>query len=109
MALYGDTHHEMSTEHHALIHWSAQQVQLGLPTTPETIDPAWIDGAIPRVDEGWSLLCTFAEPPNAQGNPSAALVRFLVDAAPHDRLRAGARLQLFERATMGFAHVEILD
>ena len=108
-ALYGDTHHGMSIQHRALIHWSPQQLQQGLPATVETIDPAWLDDATPRVDEGWSLVCFFDSPPARQGSPSLARVRFLVDEAPHDRLHPGARLRLIERATQALAQVEILD
>ena len=99
----------MSIEHRALIQWSSAQVQHGLPDVEGTIDPAWLDGVTPRVDEGWSLVCSFDSPPARQGNPSAARVRFLVEEAPHHRLRAGTRLQLYERATNALAQVEILD
>jgi hypothetical protein len=99
----------MTMEHRALIHWSPRQIERGLPAITRTIDPAWLEGATPRVDEGWSLVCSFDSPPAHQGSPSKARVHFLVDAAPHNRLRAGAQLQLFERATQELARVEILD
>ena len=40
---------------------------------------------------------------------TAARVSCLVPDAPHDRLRPGVRLRLFERATQRYATVEILD
>ena len=51
--------------------------------------PAWPDGA-------WSIVCRFAEPPAEQGSPSVARVRFMVDAAPHERLVPGRRFGLYE-------------
>ena len=87
LALYGDTHLEMATEHRALIHWSATQVRRGLPEKAQLIDPAWFDSEPPNVDEGWSLVCQFDSPPASQGSPSAAHVHFIMEAAPHDRLR----------------------
>ena len=98
-------------EHQALIHWSARQIERGLPTVTESTDPAWLEGATPRVDDGWSLVCRFDSTPAQQGSPSAARVHFLVDAAPHEYLRAGAQLrlyELYERATSELARVEIL-
>lgn len=99
----------MPPEHFARITWSDEQVRRGLPATPETIDPAWIEGAEVGHDDAWSLICHFDVPPSEQGNPSAALVWFLVAEAPHDALQAGAHLRLFERGTRGFATVEIVE
>ena len=99
----------MANEHLAEITWSEALVRRGLPNFDGTIDPAWIEGARPGKDEGWSLNCTFAAPPSQQGNPSKARVRFLMDEAPHDYLRPGAQLKLFERSTSEYAAVLILD
>ncbi len=99
----------MGREHRARINWSPEQARLGLPITDRIVDPAWLPGAVPKTDEGWSLICQFDSPPSEQGNPSTARVHFLVDEAPHDRLQPGATLRLFERATRGFAAVEIVD
>ena len=99
----------MTTEHRALVTWSAEQVRQGLPQISETIDPAWFDDAAPKKGDGWSLVCRFDPSPLQQGNPSAARVRFMVDEAPHERLRPGISLRLFERGTRGLATVEILD
>jgi hypothetical protein len=99
----------MATEHSARITWSAEQVRRGLPPVSQTIDPAWLEDAEPLKGDGWTLMCRFERPPVQQGNPSAARVRFLVDEAPHDQLKPGTSLRLFERGTKGLATVEILD
>jgi len=94
------------TEHRARITWSPALEQQGLPTIHESIDPAWLPSAR---SEGWSLKYRFATPPNEQGNPSEAQVSFLMDNAPHDQLRPGAKLLLFEKWTGERIVVEILD
>src|SRR5688572_26529641 len=98
----------MVTEHPARITWSAEQVRLGLLAGLRTTDPAWVAEVVPRHADAWSLVCEFEVPPREQGNPSSARVRFLFPDAPHDYLRPGARLQLFEPATGQVAQVEIL-
>ena len=95
----------MSTEHLARITWSAEQVRRGLPAFTRTTDPAWFE----TPDEGWSLICRFHASPREQGSPSVAQVAFLNENAPHDRLRAGAKLNLFERSTRQLATVEIIE
>jgi hypothetical protein len=55
------------------------------------------------------LVCSFDTVPAEQGNPSFARVRFMVENAPHELLRPGVTLQLFERATQAYATVQILD
>jgi hypothetical protein len=95
-------------EHLARITWSDALVRAGLPALLQTIDPAWVDGAVPIKDEGWSLICRFERAPNEQGNPSVAFVRFLVGNAPEHLLKQGAVLRLFERGTLHLATLEIL-
>ena len=97
------------TKRRARITWSPDQVRLGLPPISEIVDPCWLDDTVPVTREGWSLVCRFDPPPHEQGNPSTALVHFLVDNAPHERLRPGASLRLFERGTGAYANVEILE
>lgn len=99
----------MSGTHKAVITWSRAQIERGLPTSTETIDPAWFEapGSVPG--EGWSLMCTFDSPPFVQGSPSQAHVRFMVEEAPHDRLRQGTTLHMFERDTAQYAKVILLD
>lgn|SRR5690348_11485953 len=96
-------------EHRARITWSDEQVLVGLPTVRETIDPAWLDAAVLGWDDAWSLVCSFDIPPREQGNPSMARVRFWMSHAPHDVLRPGARLCMFERGTRQYARVGVLE
>ncbi len=96
-------------EHSAEIHWSSAQAAHGLPDIQGIVDPAWPQGADPRADEGWSLVCDFDVSPREQDNPSKARVRFAVDTAPHAALRPGAVLQVFERETQDYAQVRITD
>jgi hypothetical protein len=99
----------MQREHRARITWSSAQQRLGLPTKQRGCDPSWFDGVSPDKGDSWSLLFRFDTPPQEQGNPSEAYVRFLVDEAPHAQLTEGTLLWLFERATSKAARVEILD
>lgn len=94
-----------SNEHLARITWSDEQVRRGLPAFTRTTDPAWFDSP----DEGLTLVCRFHASPREQGSPSVAQVSFLTENAPHDRLRAGARLHLFERSTRLLATVVIVE
>ena len=50
--------------HRARITWSGKQSGKGLPDFSSTIDPSWLDGAKPVIDEGWSLVCEFDRPPS---------------------------------------------
>lgn len=92
--------------HAARIYWSDTQATRGLPPITETIDPAWFEGD--TASEGWSLACSFPAAPQHQGSPSLASVHFTIAHAPHDRLVAGTRLHVFERATQATAIVEIV-
>ena len=98
----------MATEHRAQITWSQEHVRGGLPSYAQTNDPARFDDA-PEGADAWSLVCSFDTVPAEQGNPSFARVRFMVANAPHELLRPGVTLQLFERATQAYATVQILD
>ena len=48
------------------------------------------------LQEAWSIVLAFDEPPVVQGNPSMARARFLVGKAPVDRLKPGCILELYE-------------
>ena len=98
----------MSQRHEARIHWSDAQVARGLPSFDRSIDPAWFVESGPGSEEAWSLKYEFSLAPAVQGTPSTAKVEFLVPNAPHERLRPGVWLELFERATRQRARVEIL-
>jgi hypothetical protein len=97
----------MVRHYNALITWSNEHMRVGLPATSESVDPAWFIEQGERSGEGWSLRCRFEPPPNVQGNPTRAVVRFTVGQAPD--LKPGAVMHLFERATGTYAVLEILD
>ena len=48
------------------------------------------------LQEAWSIVLEFDEPPSVQGNPSIARARFLVEKAPVDRLKPGHTFELYE-------------
>src|SRR5262249_6226940 len=48
------------------------------------------------LQEAWSIVLEFDEPPSVQGNPSLARARFLVEQAPVDRLKPGHAFELYE-------------
>ena len=99
----------MRKEHNAKIYWSPEQVTRGLPAMARAVNPAWFTEPGRGSDEGWSLVCEFPTSPVEQGVPTVARVRFLVEEAPHDRLRPGTVLRLFEPGTGQRARVEILE
>jgi hypothetical protein len=99
----------MHKVHTARIHWSAEQLRQGLPSSGRRTDPAWFTEPGPGSEEGWSLVCEFEPQSLSPDEPTIARVSFMVENAPHDRLRAGTRLQLFEQATRRRVLVEILD
>jgi hypothetical protein len=92
----------------ARIEWTPEYTRVGLPPVTETIDPSIFVGDPPDAEK-WSLVCRYDLPPARQGSPSAAMVHFLMDAAPHDRLQAGAELVMFERGTRRWARVVVLE
>ncbi|HEY0778164.1 MAG TPA: hypothetical protein VGD56_09380 [Gemmatirosa sp.] len=98
----------MEREHDARITWSDAHLQRGLVARTEWIAPAWFVGDPPDAD-GWSLVCRFEVAPAEQGSPSAARIRLWRPHAPHERLRPGAVLRLFEDVTLQLATVEVLD
>jgi len=48
------------------------------------------------LQEAWSIVLEFDEPPSVQGSPSIARARFLVEKAPVDRLKPGHAFELYE-------------
>jgi hypothetical protein len=48
------------------------------------------------LQEAWSIVLEFDDPPAAQGNPSMAKARFLAGQAPVDRLKPGRTFALYE-------------
>lgn len=98
-----------AVEHRARVTWSPAHIAAGLPRQAELVDPAWLEGSEPPAADAWSLVCRFAPTPAEQGSPSSASIRFWLAEAPHQKLRPGAVLQLFERATGEHARVEVLE
>lgn len=60
------------------------------------------------LQEAWSIVLEFDEPPMNQGNPSLARARFLVASAPVDRLKPGRAFELYE-GKKRVATVEIIE
>jgi hypothetical protein len=60
------------------------------------------------LQEAWSIVLEFDEPPAAQGNPSMAKARFLAGQAPIDRLKPGRAFELYE-GKKKVAMVEIVE
>jgi hypothetical protein len=48
------------------------------------------------LQEAWSIVLEFDQPPAAQGNPSMAKAWFLAGQAPVDRLKPGRAFELYE-------------
>jgi hypothetical protein len=99
--------------HRVRIHWRdpKERGRTELPPTlryvtlsrfPED-EPGWPDGA-------WSIEVLFDIPPPEQADPNISLgrARFLVDSAPHGRLRRGGWFELYE-GLQPVADVEIID
>lgn len=96
----------------ASVRWLAQAIR-GTSHLPPTLryvalsrfpedGPQWPDGA-------WSVELRFAIPPSEQteGLETRARVRFLMDDAPAERLRPGARFRIYEGPTP-VAEVEVV-
>jgi hypothetical protein len=56
----------------------------------------FIEDADAWLQEAWSIVLAFDEPPAVQGNPSIARARFLGEQAPVDRLKPGHACELYE-------------
>jgi hypothetical protein len=98
------------TEHRARIQWSdTRRTRDRLPVTLQYVTMArFFEDAAGWPVNAWSVVCRFDEPPAVQGSPSLARVRFLADAAPHERLKPGVLFSLYEGRT-DVATVELLD
>jgi hypothetical protein len=48
------------------------------------------------LQEAWSIVLEFDEPPSTQGNPSIAKAQFLAGKAPVGRLKPGRAFELYE-------------
>jgi hypothetical protein len=69
-----------------------------LPTGKKYATVLWFteDTDVGLLQEAWSIVLEFDEPPSVQGNPSIARARFLVEQAPVDRLQPGHAFELYE-------------
>jgi hypothetical protein len=97
--------------HNAKVYWQTAEEggRTSLPTSGRYVNIArfpedgttWPDGA-------WSVVLEFETPPSQQGATSVGTVRFLAEDAPHDRLHAGRRFEVYE-GTRHTASVEVLS
>ena len=60
------------------------------------------------LQEAWSMVLEFDDPPVKQGNPSQARAHFLVESAPVERLQPGCAFELYEGQRC-VATVEIIE
>ena len=94
----------------AKVHWVPQEEggRTSLPAGKryETISRFQEDTGT-WLQEAWSIVLEFDEPPATQGNPSMARARFLAEKAPVDRLKPGRAFELYEGAKK-VAMVEIV-
>ena len=95
----------------ARVHWVPPEKggRMTLPTGKQyaTVSRFPEDGEA-WLQEAWSVVLEFDEPPVTQGNPSIARARFLVASAPVDRLQPGRAFELYEGKTR-VATVEIIE
>jgi hypothetical protein len=98
------------TEHRARIEWSdVRATRDRLPVTLQYVTMArFMEDPTTWPQDAWSVVCVFDEPPAVQGSPTMAKVRFLAEAAPHERLQAGVLFSLYEGRT-DVATVQLLD
>lgn len=97
--------------HSALVHWASARAR-GRKDLPATLRYVGI-GRFPEDTDtwpdAWSVELRFAHPPaEQQGNVCEAMVRFLFETAPQERLHPGGRFGLYE-GPHKVADVEVLD
>jgi hypothetical protein len=102
----------MGRQHRALVRWipAAQGGLSALPTVRRLVHPGHFteDGPTWPTKEGWSIVLDFDRPPVEDPSASSARVSFLMDSAPHDRLRPGRLFDFYEGARK-IAIVEVLE
>lgn len=77
-----------------VVHWSADK-RKSLPTSGQYITVArFEEDRANRGSEAWSVVLNIHG--NVSAEPCKADARFLVENAPHDRLKPGARFELLE-------------
>ena len=95
----------------AKVHWipSEEGGRTSLPTSKRYATVSrFAEDTSAWLQEAWSIVLEFDEPPSAQGNPSIARARFLAEKAPVDRLKPGQAFELYE-GTKKVARVEIVE
>ena len=95
----------------AKVHWISPEKggRTALPTGKQyTTVSRFQEDAERWLQEAWSIVLEFDEPPVKQGNPSMARARFLGDPAPTERLQSGCAFELYEGTTC-VATVEIIE
>ena len=83
----------------ARVHWipAEEGGRAFLPTGNQYATVSrFIEDADAWLQEAWSTVLEFDEPPSVQGNPSIARARFLAEQAPADRLKPGHAFELYE-------------
>lgn len=80
-----------------IVEWKGTK-EKHLPTglqyiTVSKFDEDWLQNA-------WSIVLEFDQPPNIQGNPSRGFARFLMPNAPKDKLISGAVFELYEGTSL---------
>ena len=83
----------------AKVHWipSEEGGRTSLPTGKRYATVSrFAEYASAWLQEAWSIVLEFDEPPSAQGNPSIARAWFLAEKAPVDRLKPGRAFELYE-------------
>ncbi len=59
------------------------------------------------MQETWSIVLKFEQPPSAQGNPSVGYAKFLAPDALNNKLVSGAQFELYEGSDL-VARVKVL-
>ena len=83
----------------ARVHWipAEEGGRAFLPTGKQYATVSrFIEDADAWLQEAWSIVLEFDEPPSVQGNPSIVRARFLAEQAPADRLKPGHAFELYE-------------
>src|SRR5690349_4103770 len=92
----------MARQHRVLVRWvpSNEGGLKSLPTDRRIVHPAHFseDGPTWPTRESWSVVLQFDRPPVEDPSASSAVARFLMETAPHERLRPGRFFDFYEGA-----------
>lgn len=94
----------------ARLEWTAERRRRSLPASPVYIHPArFRDGGPPWLDDDtWSVACELPRALASEAPSALVTVGFQSGAAPHDRLRPGVSLWLYEGPECA-ARIEIIE